>query len=145
MSDLVRLSISLEADLAARLERLVARSRYENRSEFIRDLIRAQLVEQEWEREREVLGIIALIYDHHQSGLTDRLTELQHEHHTNVLASTHVHLDHRHCAEMIMTRGKPSTLRKLADGMRRMRGVMHAALAVSSTGRELGAHDRAPA
>ncbi|MCA8915619.1 MAG: nickel-responsive transcriptional regulator NikR [Planctomycetes bacterium] len=145
MSDLVRLSISLEADLAAELDRLVDQSRYENRSEFVRDLIRERLVDEEWARGGEVLGTITLIYDHHQNGLTDKLNELQHEYHANVLASTHVHLDHHNCAEMIMMRGKPDVLRELTDGMRKLKGVMHAAFALSSTGKGIvrGGHHHA--
>lgn len=137
MTELVRLSISLEAPLAAELDRLVDRARFENRSEFVRDLIRRSLVEEEWERGREVLGTITLVYDHHQPGLGDRLTALQHEYHANVLAGTHVHLDHHLCAEMIMMRGKPDVLRQLADGIRSLKGVLHAALAFSSTGKAL--------
>ncbi|MBK8206408.1 MAG: nickel-responsive transcriptional regulator NikR [Planctomycetes bacterium] len=137
MSEVVRLSISLEAPLAAELDRLVDRARYENRSEYVRDLVRRSLVEEEWDRGREILGTITLIYDHHQAGLGDRLTALQHEHHANVLASTHVHLDHHMCAEMIMMRGKPDVLRHLTDGMRSLKGVLHAALAYSSTGKAL--------
>jgi CopG family transcriptional regulator, nickel-responsive regulator len=137
MSSLVRLSISLEAGLADELDRLVDAAGYENRSEYLRDLIREQLVEEEWTLGREVLGTITLIYDHHQGGLGDRLTALQHEHHASVLASTHVHLDHHLCAEMIMMRGKPEVLRTLADGMKKLKGVLHAALSVSSTGKQL--------
>ena len=55
MPEVVRLSISLETPLLDRLERLVKRSRYTNRSEFIRDLIRQRLVEQQWaDRRQEV-------------------------------------------------------------------------------------------
>jgi len=137
MPNLVRLSISLESDLANELDRLVDGAGYENRSEYLRDLIREQLVEEEWTLGREVLGTITLIYDHHQPGLGDRLTALQHDHHASVLASTHVHLDHHLCAEMIMMRGKPEVLRTLADGMKKLKGVLHATLAVSSTGKNL--------
>lgn len=146
MSDLVRLSISLESDLAVELDRLVDRSRYENRSEYVRDLIRAQLVDEEWQEGHEVLGTITLIYDHHQNGLSDKLNALQHEHHASVLASTHVHLDHHLCAEMIMLRGQPDILRGMTDSMRKLKGVLHAALAFSSTGQSLrktGKHSHA--
>jgi CopG family nickel-responsive transcriptional regulator len=137
MTNLVRLSMSLEADLAADLDRLVADAGYENRSEYIRDLIRAELVDEEWTLGREVLGTITLLYDHHQPGLTDKLNGLQHDHHAAVLASTHVHLDHHLCAEMIMMRGKPEVLRALSDGIKKLKGVLHATLAVSSTGKNL--------
>ena len=98
-------------------------------------LERDQLVDEQWATGKEVLGTITLIYDHHQAGLSDKLNDLQHEYHANVLASTHVHLDHGTCAEMIMIRGKPDVLRALTDGMRRLKGVMHAAFAASATGK----------
>jgi CopG family nickel-responsive transcriptional regulator len=143
MSELVRISISLEAELASRLDQLVSRAGFDNRSEYIRQLVRTELVDEQWTSGKEVLGTITLIYDHHQAGLSDKLNELQHEYHANVLASTHVHLDHGTCAEMIMTRGKPEVLRALTDGMRRLKGVLHATLSVSAGGGTLKGHRHA--
>lgn len=138
MSDLVRLSISLEKPLANRLERLVRGSRYTNRSEFIRDLIRQRLVEQQWADERqEVVGTVTLVYDHHARQLTDKLIDIQHEHHDHILATTHVHLSHDHCAEMIMVRGSTARVRQLVDDLRKQRGVLHAGLTMSATGAAL--------
>lgn len=138
MSELVRLSISLEKALADRLERMVRGSRYTNRSEFIRDLIRQRLVEQRWADERqEVVGTITLIYDHHARLLSDRLIDIQHDHHDHILATTHVHLSHDHCAEMIMVRGNAGRIRRLADELRKQRGVLHAGLTMSATGAAL--------
>ncbi|MBK9119029.1 MAG: nickel-responsive transcriptional regulator NikR [Phycisphaerales bacterium] len=136
-SQLVRLSISLEQPLFDQLEALVQRSKYGNRSEFVRDLIRERLVEVEWASATEVVGTITLVYDHDARQLTDRLIDIQHEHHEAILASTHVHLSAHLCAEMIMVRGKAEHIRLLADTLRRQRGVLHAALATSSTGAEL--------
>jgi CopG family nickel-responsive transcriptional regulator len=138
MSDVVRLSISLEQPLLAQLERLVVAGSYTNRSEFVRDLIRQRLVEQEWADHREeVVGTITMVYNHHQRQLADRLVDIQHEHHEHVLATTHVHLTHDLCAEMIMVRGSATAVRALADSLRQQRGVLHATLAMSSTGEKL--------
>lgn len=135
MPDLVRLSISLEAPLYDQLERLVESSGYTNRSEFVRDMIRNRLVEQTWsDAHQEVVGTITMVYDHHQRRLADRLIDIQHEHHDQILATTHVHLSHDLCAEMIMVRGLPERVRQIADALRQQRGVLHAALALSSTG-----------
>jgi CopG family nickel-responsive transcriptional regulator len=60
MSDLVRLSFSIEQPLVEQLEQLITDNHYSNRSEFIRDLIRAKLVAQQWENNEEVLGTITL-------------------------------------------------------------------------------------
>jgi CopG family nickel-responsive transcriptional regulator len=138
MSDLIRFSVSLEPGLAKQLERLVRGSRYTNRSEFVRDLIRERLVQREWAAARRpVVATITLVYDHHQRELLDRLVKIQHDHAAHVLASTHVHLSHKMCAEMIMVRGKAAHIRQLADDMGRQRGVLHASLSKATTGAKL--------
>ncbi len=136
-SELVRLSFSLERSLLNRLEKLLAASRYTNRSEFIRDMIRDRLVAEEWVRGQEALGTVTLLYDHHTRGLSEKLTDVQHDHQANVLATTHVHLTHDLCAEMIMATGKADDIQALADALRQQKGVLHAALSMSSVGKRL--------
>ena len=138
VSELARLSISLETPLLRKLERLVKASRYTNRSEFVRDMIRQRLVEQQWaDKRQEVIGTITVIYDHHARELSDKLVDIQHEHHQEVLATTHVHLSRRLCAEMIMVRGSAARVRRLSDQLCQQRGVLHGNLAISSTGERL--------
>jgi CopG family nickel-responsive transcriptional regulator len=138
MSDLVRISMSLKPGLARQLDRLADSQHYDNRSEFVRDLIRERLVAHQWRDSRQlVLGTITLVYDHHAPELLDRLVAIQHRHTQRVLAATHVHLSHALCAEMIMVRGKPGQIRALADEMRRERGVLHASLSMTTTGAAL--------
>ena len=79
MSNLVRLSLSIERPLLKRLERMVKQSGYTNRSEFIRDMVRDCLVKKEWEGDEEVVGTVTLLYDHHVRRLTEKLTDLQHD------------------------------------------------------------------
>jgi len=137
MSKIVRISLSIDKPLFDRLEKLVAASDYGNRSEFIRDLIRAHLVEQEWQTDKTLLGTISLLYDHHARGLSERLTEQQHDFTGTVLATTHLHLDEHLCAEMIMVRGRGKDIKALADRIQREKGVLHAKLAAGTTGRSL--------
>jgi len=141
MSKLVRSSFAMEKDLTGRLEALVRDSRYTNRSEFIRDLVREKLVETVWKKNEEVLGTVTLVYDHEKRELSQKLVSLQHHHHKgDVLAATHVHLDEHLCAEMIMIRGKAADIRALADLMRSQKGVLHAALSMSTTGSKRPKH-----
>lgn len=137
MSQLVRLSFTIEASLLQQFENLVATSQCENRSEFIRDLIRAKIVEMEWENNQEALGTITLVYDHHARLLSDKLIELQHHYHALVLATTHVHLNQDLCAEMVMVRGKAGEIRELANLLQQPKGVLHATLSMTSTGQQL--------
>lgn len=137
MSELVRLSLSIEKPLFDQLEKLVKKSGYENRSEFVRDMIRERLVKGEWDKNEEVLGTITLVYDHHRRQLTEKLIQLQHHHHTSVLVTTHVHLTHHLCAEVILVRGRSRLVRDLAERMHQQKGVLHAELSMASTGVEL--------
>ena len=137
MPDLVRTSVSIEKPLLRRLEKMIRGSRYSNRSEFIRDMIRERLVEQEWQHDEEVVGTITLIFDHHVRLLSEKLTDLQHDHHGTILATTHVHLDKHICVEMIMLKGRAGVIRQIADLLRQQKGVLHAGLSISSTGRKL--------
>ncbi len=137
MSELVRVSLSIEKGLFEKLEKLVERSTYSNRSEFVRDLVRDRLVAEEWDANAEAIGTIQLIYDHHAGDLSSRLTHIQHHFHGRVLATTHVHLDEHLCSEMIMARGRAIDIKHLTDRLRREKGVLHANLAISSTGQQL--------
>lgn len=137
MSDLVRTSFSIERPLLARLEQMAAQSSYTNRSEFLRDMIRQHLVEQEWQANEVAVGTITLVYDHHSRLLTEKLTDEQHRHHDVILATTHVHLDAHMCVEMILTRGPAKQLRELAGLLRKQKGVLHAAMSMGSTGKKL--------
>ena len=137
MPELERLSFTREAPLMKRLEHLMKRAKFKNRSEFIRDLIRSRLVETQWEGDEEALGTITLIYDHDTRQLSDKLTALQHEQHHAIMATTHVHLDHHLCAEMIMCRGRAHVLRGLSEQLGQQKGVLHSQLSMSSTGKQL--------
>jgi CopG family nickel-responsive transcriptional regulator len=134
MKGLVRFGVSLEKGLLEQFDRLARKTGHTNRSKAIADLVRARLVEKEWEGTGEVVGVISLLYDHRQRELSKRLTRLQHQHYTRVLSSQHLHLDHDTCLEVIVARGKPDEIRRLADLMGASRGVKHARLSISSTG-----------
>jgi len=134
MPELIRLSLSIEKPLFDRLEKMVKKRGYTNRSEYVRYMSRQQLVEEEWQKGKNVLGTITLVYDHHRRNLTAKLTHMQHHHTGNILATTHVHLDKKLCAEVTLVKGQAEQVRKLADQMGRQKGVLHAELAMTSTG-----------
>ena len=137
MSELVRLSLSIESSLLEKMEDLAETRGYENRSEFIRDLIRKELAEGEWESGAEVLGTITMVYNHHQRGISEKLTELQHDCTEHILAATHVHLSHHICAEMIMIRGNGEAIEKFSNSLRKLKGVLHVGFSAVSTGEKL--------
>jgi len=138
MSTLTRFGISIEEELLKRFDEEIVNKGYKNRSEAIRDLVRNQLVELEWEDENEeVAGTITLVYDHHTRGLTDLLTELQHSYHKLILSTMHVHLDHHNCLEILVIKGKARDAQQVADRLLSVKGVLHGKLTVTSTGSKL--------
>ncbi len=135
---LARFGISLGEDLLARFDALVAQRGYASRSEAFRDLIRASLVEEEWRSGGEIAGAITLVYDHHRKDLVNRLADIQHDAHGLVVSTQHIHLDHDHCLEIIAVRGRAREVRRLADALRSVKGVLQGTIAMASTGKKLG-------
>jgi CopG family nickel-responsive transcriptional regulator len=137
MSELVRISLSLEDSLLDKLTEMVNESGYENRSEYIRDLIRDRIISEQWESGHEVVASVTLVYNHHQRGLTEKLVELQHHCGEQVLASTHLHLSHEICLEVIMIKGKGDNIRSLVNSIRQLRGVLNVDISMSTTGEHI--------
>lgn len=135
MSELVRFGVSLDKDLLRRFDERIRDKKYTNRSEAIRDLIREDLVRREWQEGKEVTGAITLIYDHHKRELIRRLMDIQHDFQKNIVSTQHIHLDHNNCLEIIAVRGSPSQAQRLADTLKSTKGVKHATLGMSSTGK----------
>ncbi len=135
MSELVRFGVSLEKSLLDRFDLLIREKQYTNRSEALRDLIRRELVQREWQGGSDVAGAITLIYDHHKRDVMSRVTDTQHAFQEAIISTQHIHLDHHNCLEIVAARGKAEEVRKLADALRSIKGVRHATLSMSSTGR----------
>ncbi|MDD3517214.1 MAG: nickel-responsive transcriptional regulator NikR [Chromatiales bacterium] len=131
---LARFTVSLPEALLEELDRRIIDKGYASRSELVRDLIREKLVEERWALgNEEVVGVLTISYDHHQRGLTEKITDAQHHSFVNVLCSTHVHLDHHHCLETIIVRGKPADIECISHGIGGLKGVRFAKLTRAST------------
>jgi CopG family nickel-responsive transcriptional regulator len=137
MSDLVRMSFTIERPLCERLETMMKSSRSTNRSEFLRNLMRERLVERRWERDRTALCTLTIVYNHHKRRLGEKLTDIQHEHYKNILGTMHIHLSHDLCAEVVLMKGRASELISMCDEMRRQKSVLHATISRSTTGEQL--------
>lgn len=137
MGRIMRFGVSMDEELVGRFDAFIRRQGYRSRSEAIRDLVRDRLVRREWEEGDEVVGVIILLYDHHQRELSDRLTDLQHHDHSLIHATMHIHLDPDNCLEVLTVRGQGRELQNLADRLTSLKGVKHGRLAATSTGKTL--------
>ena len=132
MGILSRIGIALDSELLKRFDRSIGRRGYTNRSEAFRDLIRDRLVtEQTAAPDAIVVGTVTLIYDHHASGITEKLTEVQHEHHELVVSTSHAHLDHDSCLEVLIVHGKSAKVEQFADLLIGLKGVQHGRLVMT--------------
>lgn len=97
---------------------------YSNRSEAIRDLVRAELGRAAWEGGDLTVATLTVIYDHHVRELTERLNAIQHQYGRHVISTLHVHLSHHECLEVIVARGPASVLKRMSDAISKTRGVL---------------------
>jgi CopG family nickel-responsive transcriptional regulator len=135
MSSVVRFGVSIDERLLDRFDALIAEKAYVNRSEALRDLIRASLVDEQWSvGDHEAVGTVTLVYDHHSRDLADKLTEHQHTHHQEIVSTLHVHLDADHCLEVVVLRGVAREIKRIADGLIGTKGVKHGKFVATTTG-----------
>ena len=104
--EVIRFGVSLAKPLLRQFDQHIKRRNYSNRSEAIRDLIRQELVQQDWTAGREVAGTITLVFDHHARELSSNLVRLQHDFQQPILSSQHIHLKSRYPESPVLA-GKP--------------------------------------
>jgi len=141
MDKVTRIGVSLEPELLEDFDNLVKKKGYTTRSEGIRDLIRAALVEELWsDSEASVVGTITLVFDvgtitlvfDHSPTVQDRLMELQHHHHANISSTVHIHISMEQCLEVLVVWGKAKEVQALADEIIAVKGVLYGKLTMTS-------------
>jgi len=138
MPILERFGVSMEDELLRRFDALIKERGYQSRSEAIRDLVRQELVKEEWsDPEAEVVGTLTIVYEHHEHELSNILAELQHQYHTFILCSTHIHLDPHNCLEVVILKGASGRVKYIANTLISTRGVKHGQLVSTTTGKEV--------
>ena len=138
MENTVRFGISLDEKLLANFDQLIEQKSYMNRSEAIRDLIRASLVEERLGSEdQQAVGTVTLVYNHHVRDLSDKLTEHQHSHHDQIISALHVHLDAHNCLEVLIIRAAVRDIKQIANELIGVKGVKHGKLVMTTTAEDL--------
>ena len=124
MAELERIGVSLDGDLLADFDRLIARRGYQSRSEAIRDLVRRELSPaRQADPEAEAVAAGLRVFDHHATKLAENLIGLQHSHLLHAISSLHVHLDEHDCLEIVVLRGQVREINKVGERIVSMKGV----------------------
>ncbi len=127
-----RVTVTLDDDLMADLDRIIAERGYQNRSEAIRDLARSGLRQAKVETDPAGACVAALVYvyDHKARDLSRRLTDTHHDHHDLSVSSLHVHLDRDTCMEVSILKGASGEVRHFAEHVIAERSVRHGELVI---------------
>lgn len=126
LSQMQRVTITLDDDLLETLDSLSQRRGYNNRSEAIRDILRGALA-QEATQEHGTQGfaVLSYVYEHEKRDLASRIVSTQHHHHDLSVATLHVHINHDDCLEIAVLKGDMGDVQHFADDVIAQRGVRH--------------------
>lgn len=133
-SSLVRLSISLPAELSADLDAMVAERTLANRSQVIAELIRNAIAEHSArERPETVLaGTITLIYRAESGRIRQTLAKVQTGFIAEIISAQHIFLEDDQSLEVLLVQGSVLRLHNLCDAMRKIRGVQQIRLVTTT-------------
>jgi CopG family transcriptional regulator, nickel-responsive regulator len=121
----VRLGLSLEPELLAKLDGWVKLRNSPSRSDGIRFLIRKEMAEEALgDPASDAVGTVTLLYRHDAPGVLGRLTGAQHRWGGHVRSTTHVHLRAGACVEIIVLEGRRAEVERAAQEIRGVRGVL---------------------
>lgn len=131
---LVRLSISLPAELFGELDAMVSEREVANRSQMIAELIRAELAEHSArERPETVLaGTITLIYRAESGRVRQALAQVQLGFIPEIISSQHVFLEDDQSLEVLLVQGTAQRLHHLCDALRKVRGTQQCRLVTTT-------------
>jgi CopG family nickel-responsive transcriptional regulator len=137
MSNITRISISVEEDLLEKFDSFSEEQGFPTRSEAIKNVMKEALIREEWTKGTHVAGAISMVYDHHKSGVVQKMLDTQHDFCGEIQCSQHVHLDHANCMEIIVLRGTKERIQEILKRLRQIKGLKHLVLTMSTTGEHL--------
>ena len=123
MENIIRFSVSLPKQLLDELDSKISAQGYASRSEFTRDLIREKIVNDSWKEEEDLIGVLTLVYLHHQNDLVVKMMDIEHRANLNIVCTTHIHIDHNNCLETLILRGKAGIIEKFSEKIGGLKGV----------------------
>jgi CopG family transcriptional regulator, nickel-responsive regulator len=138
-----RVTITLDDELAAGIDRLMVARGYQSRSETVRDLARhgLNLAAEDRGVAGDCVAALVYVYEHEARDLAKRLTAIYHDHHDLTVASLHVHLDHESCLEVSVLRGGAPAVRHLGEHVIAERGVHYGRLMMAPVDIATEAHN----
>lgn len=144
-----RITITIDDSLAQELDKLAQSRGYQNRSEIVRDLVRAGIAHTRPDAvaTSECVASVVYVYEQGTRELPRRLANTFQDQHDLSLATLRVALDHDTCLEVAVLKGQTAEVVRFAEQIIAERGVRHGRVTVipAEIGSERHAHgDRRP-
>ena len=100
-------SVSMPEELLERIDGFADEHGYTGRSEVVREASRSLLGEFEDERldNRELMGVVTVLFDYETTSVEERMMRLRHEHEGIVASNFHSHVGSRYCMELFVLEG----------------------------------------
>ncbi|HMK89494.1 MAG TPA: nickel-responsive transcriptional regulator NikR [Methylocystis sp.] len=141
-----RVTLTIDDDLMESLDRYMEASGHQNRSEAVRDLVRAGLLTQPSidDDARRCLAALVYVYDHETRQLSRKLLSDHHSHADLSIATLHVHISEDSCLEVSLLRGRKAEVEHFAQHVIAERGVRYGQLVVVPASAETAAEALSP-
>ncbi|EYF07811.1 CopG family ribbon-helix-helix protein [Chondromyces apiculatus] len=138
MSDLVRFGVAMDRALLGEFDQRIAARGYENRSEALRDLIRADLTRAAFEGGARVAATLTVVCTPAARESSGRLSEIERDRAPLIVASLVVPLDRERTMQVTALRGRASDLAAMAGQIAGIKGVLSCELSVAAPLPEAG-------
>jgi CopG family nickel-responsive transcriptional regulator len=101
-------SVSMPDELLERIDEFSEDHGYTGRSEVVREAARNLLGEFEDRRleDRELLGVVTVLFDYESTSVEERMMHLRHEHEGLVASNFHSHVGDAFCMELFVLEGQ---------------------------------------
>lgn len=112
-----RITFSMDDELMHDLDRIISERGYASRSEAIRDVARAGLMQAAEDNRGAGCGaaILTYVYKHSTRDIPRRLTRTFHAYASLSVSILRLHLEGERCLEVNVLRGEYSSIKRLAD------------------------------
>ena len=124
-----RITITIDDELAQEIDTLARSRGYQNRSEAVRDLVRAGIVQTRSNASARnassCVATLTYVYDQGMRDLPKRLGNAFRNHHDLPVATMRAALDHDSCMEVSLLRGPTARVERFAQRIIAERGVRH--------------------
>nr|MDO8087202.1 nickel-responsive transcriptional regulator NikR [Candidatus Sigynarchaeum springense] len=122
--DMDRVTITIPKDFLAELEKY-CKEKGTKRSEVVRDALREFLKKEATLRPDTFEdGFLVIAFNHHQKGLLDELTEIEHNAGIHIYSTMHVHVSEENCSEVIALRGEVKSVLSFVEQVKAIKGIL---------------------